>query len=147
MAFSTQDVVSVLNSFISNGQTRTPSPELSPDDFLTLLVTQLQYQDPLSPLDQQEFMGQLAQLNTLEQTTQLNDQFLHFMQFQELTQATSLIGKYVIALVTGQDGEVSSAEGTVEEIYFTSSGAYLRLDDGSEVSLQDVVNVKPPPEE
>ena len=146
MAFSTGDITSLMNSFITPGVTRTPDPQLDPDDFLTLLVAQLQYQDPLSPSDQQEFLGQLAQFNTLQQTISLNDSFMHFMQFQELTQAASLIGKQVVALTTGDDGTVYSAEGTVEEVYFTSSGAYLRLDDGSEVALQDIVNVKPPKE-
>jgi flagellar basal-body rod modification protein FlgD len=146
MVFSSQNIVDIMNSYISPWQTRTPDPELDADDFLTLLVAQMQYQDPLSPLDQQEFLGQLAQFNTLQQTVELNDAFLHFMQFQELTQASSLIGKQVVALVTGEDGEVYYAEGVVVEIYFTSMGAYLRLDDDTEVSIQDVVNVKIPEE-
>jgi flagellar basal-body rod modification protein FlgD len=145
MVFSSSDVVGVLNSFINqSGQTRTAKPELTADDFLSLLVTQMQYQDPLSPMDQQDFLGQLAQFNSLQQSVQLNEYFQHFMQFQELTQATSLIGKDIVALVTGSDGNVYSAEGTVKEVYFTSSGAYLKLEDGAEVALQDVVNVKSP---
>jgi len=145
MVFSSEDVTNVLNSFINPAaQTRVAKPELTADDFLSLLVAQMRYQDPLSPIDQQEFVGQLAQFNSLQQSVQLNEYFQHFMQFQELTQATSLIGKDIVALVTGDDGNVYSAEGTVKEVYFTSSGAYLRLEDGSEVSLQDVVNVKAP---
>ena len=142
MTFFTQDVVNVMNSFQTPGFTRTPDPEIDADDFLTLLVAQLRYQDPLSPLEQGDFLGQLTQINTLQQTVELNEAFLHFMQFQELTQATSLIGKYVVAFVASGDGEILSAEGVVEEVYFTTSGAFLRLDDGSEVSIQDVVNVK-----
>ena len=141
--FSTSDVTNVLNSFLNPaGEARVPKPELTADDFLSLLVAQMRFQDPLSPMDQQEFIGELAQFNSLQQSVQLNESFLHFMQFQELTQATSLIGKDVVALVAGDDGTVFSAEGTVQEVFFTSAGAYLRLEDGSEVSLQDVVNVK-----
>ena len=143
MDFSTNDIVNILNSFVGSGQVRTPDPELDADDFLTLLVAQLQNQDPLSPMDQQEFLGELAQFNSLQQQVELNDQFLHFMQFQELTQAASLIGKHIIALVNGEDGEVYSAEGVVQEVFFTTAGAYLRLDDDSEVSIQDVISVKP----
>jgi flagellar basal-body rod modification protein FlgD len=145
MAFSTNDISALLNSFVSpTGATRTPNPELDSDDFLTLLVAQLQNQDPLSPMDQQEFLSELSQFNILQQNIDLNDAFMHFMQFQELTQATSLIGKEIIALTEGTDGEVYSSEGQVVEVYFTTAGAILRLDDDTEVSIQDIVNVKIP---
>ena len=135
----------MLNSFVSPDRIlRTPDPELDADDFLTLLVAQLQYQDPISPIEQQQFLGDLAQFNVLQQTVDLNDAFLHFMQFQELTQATSLIGKEIVALVAGADNELLSYEGRVVEVFFTTTGAVLRLEDGSEVSIQDVVNVKLP---
>jgi flagellar basal-body rod modification protein FlgD len=146
MIFSNNDVSSIMNSYVTGAAQRTADPELDSDDFLLLLVAQMQNQDPLSPMDQQSFMGELAQFNSLQQQVDLNDAFLHFMQFQELTQATSMIGKDVVALVKDAAGEVVSAEGTVTEVYFTSTGAYLLLDDGSEVSIQDVVNVKMPTE-
>ncbi len=41
-------------------------------DFLKILLTQLTYQDPLKPVDNQQFMAQIAQFTTLEQTQQLN---------------------------------------------------------------------------
>jgi flagellar hook assembly protein FlgD len=144
MMFSSNDIASVMNSFVSGAAQRTPDPELDADDFLTLLVAQMQHQDPLSPMDQQQFMGDLAQFNILQQSVELNDAFLHFMQFQELTQATSMIGKDVVALVQDAGGEVYYAEGNVIEVFFTDVGAYLKLDDDSEVSIQDVVNVKLP---
>lgn len=146
MIFSNNDVSAIMNSYVTGAAQRTPDPELDSDDFLLLLVAQMQHQDPLSPMDQQSFMGELAQFNSLQQQVDLNDAFLHFMQFQELTQATSMIGKEVVALVSNVAGDVVSAEGTVTEVYFTSTGAYLLLDDGSEVSIQDVVNVKMPTE-
>ncbi len=146
MIFSNNDVSSIMNSYVTGAAQRTPNPELDSDDFLLLLVAQMQNQNPLSPMDQQSFMGELAQFNSLQQQVELNDAFLHFMQFQELTQATSMIGKEVVALVSNVAGDVVSAEGTVTEVYFTSTGAYLLLEDGSEVSIQDVVNVKMPGE-
>ena len=146
MIFSNNDVSSIMNSYITEAAQRTSDPELDSDDFLLLLVAQMQHQDPLSPMDQQAFMGDLAQFNALQQQVELNDAFLHFMQFQELTQAVSMIGKDVVALVSDVAGDVFSAEGTVTEVYFTSTGAYLLLEDGSEVSIQDVVNVRMPGE-
>ena len=146
MIFSNNDVSSIMNSYVTGATQRTPDSELDSNDFLLLLVAQMQHQDPLSPMDQQAFMGELAQFNSLQQQVDLNEAFLHFMHFQELTQATSMIGKDVVALVSNPSGDVVSAEGTVTEVYFTSTGAYLLLEDGSEVSIQDVVNVKMPTE-
>jgi len=144
MIFSNNDVAAIMNSYVAGAQQRTPNPELNADDFLVLLVAQMQHQNPLDPIDQQAFMGDLAQFNILQQSIELNDAFLHFMQFQELTQATSMIGKEIVALVEDANGELFSAEGNVVEVFFTTSGAYLRLDDNSEVSIQDVVSVKLP---
>lgn len=144
MIFSNNDVAAIMNSYTTGAPQRTPNPELNADDFLILLVAQMQYQNPLDPIDQQSFMGDLAQFNILQQSIKLNDAFLHFMQFQELTQATSMIGKEIVALVQDAAGEIFSAEGIVVEVFFTTSGAYLRLEDDSEVSIQDVVSVKIP---
>jgi len=51
-------------SSISNG--------LNPNDFMTLLVSEIQNQDPTQPMDPTTFMSQLVELNQLEQVTQIN---------------------------------------------------------------------------
>jgi flagellar basal-body rod modification protein FlgD len=77
-----------------------PTQSLGKDDFLTLLVTQLQNQDPLKPMDPTEFTSQLAQFSSLEQLNNINEnlQALHSIQdgFDRLA-ALSMIGTYVIA--------------------------------------------------
>ena len=72
------------NTTISSSKTT----DLGKDDFLKLLVTQLQSQDPLNPMDDKEFIAQMAQFTSLEQMQNMNTSM-------QMTQATSYIGKQV----------------------------------------------------
>ena len=67
-----------------------PSNELDKNAFLQLLITQMKYQDPLNPMDDKDFLGQMAQFTALEQMQNLNKAYLQ-------TQAYSMIGKDVYA--------------------------------------------------
>jgi flagellar basal-body rod modification protein FlgD len=76
------------------------SGEITRDDFMKLLIAQLQNQDPLSPLDNQEFAVQLAQFNSLEQLIGLNEKLDNLASQQGLVSqfsSTALIGKQVSA--------------------------------------------------
>ena len=78
----------------------TASPELDraslqQEDFLQLLLTQLSFQDPLEPLDNQEFLAQIAQFTGLEQTRQTNERMEALLTFSSANQAIALLGKTV----------------------------------------------------
>lgn len=72
---------------------------LGKDQFLKLLITQLRYQDPINPIDDKEFIAQLAQFSSLEQMQNLNSNLGEMMFAQQkltaLGQATQMIGKEV----------------------------------------------------
>jgi flagellar basal-body rod modification protein FlgD len=77
-----------------------PSKVLDKDDFLNLLITQLQNQDPLNPTDSVEFTAQLAQFSSLEQLGNVNQNLTEMKNFQASinnSQAVSLIGKTITA--------------------------------------------------
>lgn len=77
-----------------------PSDELGKDSFLKLLTTQLQYQDPLNPMENSEFVAQLAQFSSLEQLQGLSDgmESLYLVNMSmNNASLTGLIGKDVVA--------------------------------------------------
>ena len=81
---------------------------LGKDDFLQLMITKLQYQDPLNPMDDADFIAQLAQFSTLEQMSNISDGIeasnqWSFLQMQSLNNvmASGLIGKEVTADFSG----------------------------------------------
>ncbi|WP_052366403.1 flagellar hook assembly protein FlgD [Geomicrobium sp. JCM 19055] len=76
----------------------TESTMLGKDDFLKLLIAQLQNQDPLDPMDDREFIAQMAQFSSLEQMTNMNAAMQKLSNQQEsaaLVQHSELIGKNV----------------------------------------------------
>src|SRR5574344_157051 len=74
---------------------RTQSQSLGKDDFLKLLLTQLSNQDPTSPMDNTQFIAQMAQFSSLEQMTNMNSQFLKLADMYKSSEASSVIGKTV----------------------------------------------------
>ena len=81
-------------------QSSAPIKILGKDDFLNLLVTQLQHQDPLNPAESTEFTAQVAQFSSLEQLNNINDNLENMAQFQTSVtnaQAVSYLGKEITA--------------------------------------------------
>ncbi|MBQ2552897.1 MAG: flagellar hook assembly protein FlgD [Treponema sp.] len=74
---------------------RTTSQSLGKDDFLKLLITQMQNQDPTDPMDNTEFIAQMAEFSTLEQMTNMNSNFEQLNQMLTSNQAIGTIGKVV----------------------------------------------------
>jgi len=111
---------------------------------LRIILTQLTYQDPLKPLDNFEFVSQLAQFSQLQQTQSLNDQITTLLASQSAGQATGLLGKQV-DLTSTDTGTVTS--GTVSAVSFTSGTPQLTVttSDGqtlSGVSISQVSQIR-----
>ena len=70
---------------------------LGKDDFMKLLLAQMSNQDPLKPMEDKEFIAQLAQFNSLEQMQQLNKGMGNLAAAQVATQASALLGQQVMA--------------------------------------------------
>jgi len=74
---------------------RQPSQNLGKDDFLKILITQLSYQDPTSPMEDKEFIAQMAQFSTLEQMTGMAKDFAKLTAMITGSEASSSLGKNV----------------------------------------------------
>lgn len=133
---STIDTVqSMLDQYgIKESKGSTSGNDLGKDAFMNLLVTQLQYQDPLEPTSDKEFLAQMAQFSALEQMQNLNTTF-------SMSQASGLIDKYVQGTVTNEtSGETTEVIGIVDAVNLKDGVPYLLVDE-QEMALSDVVTV------
>jgi flagellar basal-body rod modification protein FlgD len=85
--------VDTFNKTVNEG--RKPQQNLGRDDFLKLLITQLSYQDPTAPMEDKEFIAQMAQFSSLEQMTSMAGDFAKLTQMLMAGEATSALGKSV----------------------------------------------------
>lgn len=106
---------------------------LAQDDFLKLFMSQLTYQDPLEPVDNAEFLAQMAQFSAVEQSQQMNTKLDSLVLMQSIDQAVSLIGKTV-----RYEGYDNSATGTVSSVNFSESGPLLTINTGEGDYVTDV---------
>ncbi|HOQ14733.1 MAG TPA: flagellar hook capping FlgD N-terminal domain-containing protein [Bacillota bacterium] len=108
-------------NYVDTQSARSNSKTLSvgTDTFLKLLVAQLQYQNPLDPQTDTEFVAQLAQMTSLEQMQNMNSTLIN-------SQASSMIGKIVYAEVLDSNSGITySYEGYVDSIIFKNGSAYV----------------------
>ena len=89
-----------LNQFVHDfnlklNPARQPQQNLGKDDFLKILITQLSYQDPTSPMQDKEFIAQMAQFSTLEQITGMAKDFAKLTAMISGSDASSSLGKNV----------------------------------------------------
>ena len=101
---------------------------LGKDEFLGLLVTQMQYQDPLEPTNDTEFIAQMAQFSSLEQMQNLNTAFSQFQSY-------SMVGKYATA-----NYGMETIEGYVESVTQVGKTTYAVID-GVSVDVNDIFKV------
>lgn len=119
---------------IKENKGTTGKDDLGKDAFLNLLVTQLQYQDPLEPTSDKEFLAQMAQFSALEQMQNLNTSF-------QMSQASGLIDKYVQGSSHNEtSGELIEVVGLVDAVNMKAGIPYLLVGD-KEIALKDVTTV------
>ncbi len=116
--------------------------ELGGDEFLKLLIMQLQHQDPFEPMDNSELLQQISSIRDIELSTSLTASLSTLTEQQRFASAASFIGKYVTGISNGS----GVAEGAlVTGVRFTDAGQpVLQLSNGGEMSVDQVVTIQTP---
>jgi flagellar basal-body rod modification protein FlgD len=111
-------------------------------DYMRLLVTQLQNQNPLEPLDNNEMASQLAQFTQLQQLETMNTSFSEVLKDIQREYASSLIGKEISFLADDGSGTTAVTTGAVEQVYNNVNGKTVLVTGDYIVGLDDVISVK-----
>ena len=122
-------VTEAIGSSVNSTASETSRTTLSQNDFIKLFMTELTFQDPLEPINNREFLAQMAQFTNLEQTRLINENISNLVSVNATLQSLSIIGKQVEAVTNSG----ASITGTVSAVNFTSEGALLSVkqSDGS----------------
>ena len=122
--------------------------EVNQDDFLTLLMAQLKYQDPTSPLDNDKFLTQLAQFQQMESIQKMELSMNDLVKSMSISRASSLIGRQI----TGYDNETHDLiTGLVVKATLTNDAISLTVNEYDEngeiqsthqVDLESIINIE-----
>jgi flagellar basal-body rod modification protein FlgD len=106
---------------------------LTLEDFLKVLLTQLTYQDPLEPMDNQQFMAQIAQFTSLQQTQEMNANLARLLGNQSALQSVGLIGR-TVSVIT----EYGPRVGQVTALSLTGNSPSLTIQLSGGVTLSNI---------
>lgn len=120
---------------------RTPTKELGKDQFLQILVTQLRNQDPMQPLQDKEFIAQMAQFSSLEQMMNVSKEMSALRQSAGMV--AGLIGKEISWVETSDDGVASNKNGVVDSIVWRDGVQFAKVQN-SEVKIGEITSISEP---
>jgi flagellar basal-body rod modification protein FlgD len=130
---NTIDSTYLLSNY-QNQSNKTGTNSLGKDDFLKILMTQLQNQDPLNPMQDTEFISQMANFSSLEQMTNLNSSigtFIKQSQQNQFMQAALMIGK----TVTYSDESGNENTAVVKSVSLKDGVTNFQLDNDAKSSI------------
>lgn len=122
------------NSTNNNLNVQKNNDTLKMQDFLNLLIAQISNQDVMNPMDNTEFIAQMAQFSSLQAMTDLSELAMQ-------GQATSLIGKCVVVADYNDYGKLETQEGIVQKVTIHSGATKLYVND-MEYDYSNVMEVK-----
>lgn len=135
--------MAITSSAAVGAGTPAQSSNIGIQDFLKILTSQLNNQDPLKPVDNQEFVAQIAQFATLEQSRQLNVKIDDLLTVQSSVQSVGLLGKTVDVnqngfIVSGRVTALDVSSGATTLTVTTATGAFQ-----NNISPSQILNIRP----
>ncbi|MCM1567369.1 MAG: flagellar biosynthesis protein FlgD [Dehalobacter sp.] len=125
----------------------TDNAALDKQAFLQLLIAQLKNQDPMSPMDNSQFVAQLAQFSSLEQMgnmataiDELKESMVTLNSQSLLTQGAAMIGKEVVGQIT-TDGETEKITGTISSVKWSEGSLTLMIGDQA-LGMEDILEIR-----
>jgi len=117
--------------------------ELGKDEFLKLLITELQHQDPTNPMQDREFIAQMAQFSSLEQMLNVNNNMAKLLDKVSFQSSFNLLGMNVEIEnenSVDENGNLKRITGNVEAVTKNGSESYVRLN-GEDFPVSSIVKV------
>lgn len=134
---ATSSATSASNAYDTSGTaTRAIKKSLGQEDFFSLLSTQLANQDPLSPMENTEYIAQMASFSTLESMSSLASSFSAFSAQQGFMTLQSVLGRSV----TVQSGD-ETVTGIASAVFSTSDGTQVTID-GTDYPATNILRVE-----
>jgi flagellar basal-body rod modification protein FlgD len=137
--------VSSGSSATSSAVGKTKDTATHQSNFMTLLVAQLRNQDPLNPTTNEDFIAQLAQLESLDETKKISTSLSTMVSSQDFSSASTLIGKNVSGVTNDAAGNSVSFNGTISSVSQESGNVKLKVTDieGNvlSVTLDDIIEI------
>lgn len=119
--------------------TSNPKSQLKVEDFINLMVTQLQNQDPTSPASNSDLLQQMSQIGQLQSQQDLQGSLKSLVLQNNIGSASSMIGK----MVAGADSSTGEAiTGKVDGITVAKGAVTLKLDSGALISMSNVTSIE-----
>ncbi|HOF01978.1 MAG TPA: flagellar hook assembly protein FlgD [Spirochaetota bacterium] len=122
---------------------REPLKTMGKDEFLKLLITELQHQDPTNPMQDREFISQMSQFSSLEQMLNMNNNMEKFLSNMSFNSSFDLLGKNVELQTPGkmdEEGMPTVVKGTVQSVSKNGANSYIRVN-GTEYPTEYIVRV------
>ncbi|MGM8364134.1 flagellar hook assembly protein FlgD [Virgibacillus sp. W0181] len=134
--------------YFHNQPKRTPSSNLGKDEFMKILMTQLQNQDPLNPMEDQDFIAQMANFSSLEQMMNMSKSIDTLVQSQMVSpviQYSHMIGKDVSYKKRNEETEKeNTVTSNVIAVSQKEGWAILELENGEKIYADSVIQVSEP---
>jgi len=113
--------------------------QLKAEDFIKMMVTQLQHQDPMEPAKNEDLLAQMSQIGQLQASTDMQAMLKSLAAQNQIGSAGQMIGKMVAGLDDGDE----SVTGLVSSVRVVNEKVYLELDNGKTLRLERVTAIAP----